>query len=256
MTKLQRNFLNLIYENEWEVFNRQMILDSGLFTTKQINAALRYLLNSSEIVQIEKGKYRRKTFSDEKVIGCFLIKDGGIAYWTALNMHGLTEQFSNKMYLQTSQRKKDIEVLNSTYRFIQVNKNKITGYNILGYGNLQYKITDIEKTIFDCFDLPQYSGGLIELIRALNRTKLNSKKMINYAKAINNKAAIKRIAYLSELFNKNELKSFIEYAKKERTKNYDLLDVFGYNEGQYISEWNIRLNINEQDIIDIANSIY
>lgn len=63
-------------------------------------------------------------------------------------------------------------------------------------------MTDVEKTIIDCFDLPQYSGGYAELIRAFNHANLNSEKMITYCKAINNIAIIKRMGYLSELLNK------------------------------------------------------
>jgi predicted transcriptional regulator of viral defense system len=30
----------------------------------------------------------------------------------------------------------------------------------MGYGNERFRITGIEKTLLDCFDLPQYSGGM------------------------------------------------------------------------------------------------
>ena len=43
-------------------------------------------------------------------------------------------------------------------------------------------MTDVEKTIIDSFDLPQYSGGYAELILGFSQANLNSEKMIGYCK--------------------------------------------------------------------------
>ena len=66
------------------------------------------------------------------------------------------------------------------------------------YGSRSFRITDIEKTIVDCFDLPEHSGGLAELIRAFSSAKHNGEKMIDYIEAIANIGAIKRIGFLVE----------------------------------------------------------
>ena len=89
----------------------------------------------------------------------------------------------------------------------EISKSKIVGIEKLGFGNHSYQMTDIEKTIIDCFDLPQYSGGYAELIRAFNQANLNSDKMMVYCKAINNIAITKRMGYLAELLNKKGMKS-------------------------------------------------
>jgi len=251
-TELKRH----LDENQIDVFCINDIYTNFIdYNKRRLKRTIQNIVDL-EYYEIEKGKFVRRTFRNEYVIGNFLTEDATIAYWSALNIHGLTEQFPNKIYIQTTKNKKNKEVLGINYQFIKVIPKKITGIINQGVGTNQIRITNIEKTIIDCFDLVKYSGGFMELIRALKRTKLDAHKMIEYAKAIDNKAAIKRIAYLSELFNKRELKSFIKYAKTHKSKNFDLLDIFGSEDGEYNSEWNLRLNIEPENLIEIANSIY
>ena len=80
--------------------------------------------------------------------------------------------------------------------------------------------------------------------------------MIVYSDVVNNRAALKRMGYLAEILNKTGFKQFITYAKKQRSKNYDLFDIYRGRVGRYNAEWRLILNIDENDILDIANSIY
>ena len=104
-----------------------------------------------------------------------------MAYWSALNLQGLTEQFSNKVFIQTTKLKKDVEFAGVKYQFVKILPQKRIGITFNGYGNYKYPITDVEKTIVDCFDLPQYSGGFAELIRAFYNANLNADKLIEYS---------------------------------------------------------------------------
>src|SRR5690606_7565147 len=97
--------LNAVNENHWDVFSLHMLLKETGLRKSSVHSALWYLAQSQVIIQIEKGKYRRRHFTDENVIACFMAPDGGIAYWSALNAHGLTEQFPNKIFVQNSKRR-------------------------------------------------------------------------------------------------------------------------------------------------------
>src|SRR5699024_9680934 len=110
------------------------------------------------------------------------------------------------------------------------------------YGNLQYPITDIEKTIVDCFDLPQHSGGYAELIRAVGQAKMNPNKLIVYCQSVKNIAVTKRIGYLIELLKVTGMEPFVDFAKKQVNKRYTLFDPQGVNEGEFVAEWRLRLN--------------
>ncbi len=208
------------------------------------------------IYRIENGKYVKRNFRNEYVIGNFLAEDGVIAYWTALNLHGLTEQFPNTIFVQTTKQKKAVTIFGVTYRFVKVKPAKMVGIKKQGHGNNQFRISDKEKTIIDCFDLPQYSGGIEELVRAFVNNTLDAKKMIDYCEAVNNISAIKRMGYLSELFKKKNFKNFIAYALTKVNERYSLFDPKGNNEGVHINKWKLRLNITEPNILSLTNKLY
>ncbi len=254
---LQREIKEYLDNNQIDVFNRAELYNyfkgTGLH---EFEKALRGVVKNEPYLMIEKGKYCRYTFRNEYVIGNALTDDATIGYWSAMNIHGLTEQFPNRVYIQTTKNKINKEVFGVEYKFIRIRTTKRTGIIKMGMGNHQFRITDIEKTIVDCFDLPQYSGGFSELIRAFNKTKINARNLIHYCEKINNIAAIKRLGFLAELLEKKELKSFIKYAGKKTNKKYSQFDVFGFNEGKFDSKWKLRLNIPEEEIFEIANSIY
>lgn len=243
-------------ENQIDIFQVESIYSFFQGVDKKMIEAVIKEVTDLDFIRIEKGKYCRKTFRNEYAIGSFLTNDAIVAYWSALNIHGLTEQFPNKVFIQTVKNKANKEVFGIEYQFIRVRKNKMVGYETHGVGSNQFRISDIEKTMVDCFDLVQYSGGFMELIRAFNRTSLNSKKMIDYSQKVGNKAAMKRMGFLAELLQKRGMKGFIDFAKKQKSKNYDLFDVYGENEGVHIAEWRLKLNMEKTEIIDIANSAY
>jgi len=143
----QAVILNAINENYWDVFSLPMLLKETGLRKSSIHSALWYLTNSQVIVQIEKGKYRRRHFVDENVIACFMVPDGGIAYWSALNAHRLTEQFPNKIFVQNSRRRGERSVfgIGSSFHFVTDKPEKLVGYKMMGYGNHIWYMTDVEK---------------------------------------------------------------------------------------------------------------
>jgi predicted transcriptional regulator of viral defense system len=256
ITKEQQDFLKLMNDFEIDIFSIYNIENSLDNEFPNLNIILENLVRKGFLSRIEKGKYCRANFNDEKVIGCFISDSGAIAYWSALNAHGLTEQFPNNVFIQTSKPKRNKTVFGTSYKFVNVAAFKITGILTLGQGNRKYWITDIEKTIVDCFDLPEHCGGYAELIRAFNRAKLNSEKMITYCTAINNISATKRMGFLAELLDKKGLKNFIRYAKQQINKKYNVFDPAGTDNGEFVNDWRLRLNISRNEILDICNKQY
>lgn len=258
MTHNENVILQFLEENGLDVFVKRDIENNVPIGSDDFRKGFRGLTQKAQILLIEKGKYRRRHFSDENVIGCFMAADGGIAYWSALNAHGLTEQFPNKIFIQNSKRRGEKVVfgIGTVFHFVTLKKQKLTGYKTMGYGNHTYHITNIEKTIVDCFDQPQYSGGYYEIIKAFNKAELNARKMVTYCKAVDNIAVTKRLAYLSELLKKTEMEYFLEYAGKICNEKYSPFDPSLPTKGNYIKKWRIVLNMDEEEIMEIANSAH
>lgn len=256
LTKSQLNVLLLLDDNEMDIFSLEDVKELMGNSSEEINEIIENLVHKKILSRIERGKYCRANFRDEKVIGCFLVPDGAISYWSALNLHGLTEQFPNIIFIQTRHLKKEKNVFGVTYQFVKIKETKRAGIETRGFGNYKYQLTDKEKTIVDCFDLPHYSGGYPELIRAYSQTDIDQNKLIEYCKAIGNISVVKRLAFLTEILEKPKMRHFLNYAEGAVNARYVLMDPFGEEIGIFNNKWKLRLNISEEDLLAISNQQY
>jgi predicted transcriptional regulator of viral defense system len=64
------------------------------------------------------------------------------------------------------------------------------------------------------------------------------------------------MGFLAELLNKKGLKFFIRHAKQQINKKYNVFDPAGTDNGEFINEWRLRLNISRDEILDICNKQY
>jgi predicted transcriptional regulator of viral defense system len=78
--------------------------------------------------------------------------------------------------------------------------------------------------------------------------------LIGYCTAVNNIAVIKRLGFLSELFRKEKLLPFVEFARTRINRSYNLFDPFGENTGESESAWYLRLNISKEAISGIVQN--
>ena len=217
-----------------------------------LKIALHRLEQKGKIERIEKGKYliiplgaeKGKYTLHEFVIGSTLIEPYSIAYWSALNHYGLTEQIPTTVFLQTTARKKsqNMSVFGIKYKIIKIKKPKYFGIRKERIEETQINITDKEKTIIDCLDKPQYAGGIIEVAKALKNNTFDNKKLASYAQRIGNSGVIRRLGYLCELLNiKIKL-------PKLNIRNYLLLDPTMPEKGPKSAKWRLIINLDEKGL--------
>jgi len=252
----ESQIMNLIADNEISILTTEKLLTLAGQDYMCLKPTLKKLVRNGQLFRIEKGLYCVRNFRNPNIIANALLADSVVGYWTALNMHNLTEQIPNTIYSLSTTSKNNKKVFNVRYKFIKVNANKVCGITHMGYGNESFRITDIEKTLLDCFDLPKYSGGYEELIRAFYNANISSTKLLSYGKQMNNLSVLKRLAFLSEIF---EMKRFVVFQKevfKMVNKRYTLLDPMGENDGEFNSKWRIRVNIQKERLLGIINKLY
>jgi predicted transcriptional regulator of viral defense system len=239
---------------EGEIFNFRDAQKAFSMKDEVLRVIISRLLDKGYLEQIEKGKYLIVPLSAEKgvytlhefVIGSVLVEPYAIAYWSALNYYGLTEQIPITVFIQTTSRKKkqENEVFGVKYRIVRVKEEKFFGIKKVWIENTQINITDKEKTIIDCLDKPQYCGGMIEVIKALknSRKELNFKKLAEYANQIGNSGVIRRLGYVCDLLNiKIKLMA-------PDTRNYLLLDPTMPSEQKKNAKWRLIINLDEKVI--------
>ena len=220
--------------------------------------SLKVLLSRMEkegwVERIEKGKYLIIPLGAEKgrytinefVIGHEIVKNAAVAYWSALNYHGFTEQIPNTVFIQTTSRKKEpkIEIFGVRYRIIKVTDKKFFALQKIWIEDAQIWITDPEKTIADCLDNPQYCGGILEVAKALqNENEIDLDKVIEYAKKMENSAILKRLGSLCD-----RLRISVKIPQEYLAKGYPLLDPSLHRKGRANRKWKIIENVDEKII--------
>ena len=243
------DLLNLLAK-KGNFFTFEEALKISNLSPKSLQKALYRLLQRGAIERIEKGKYiiiplgaeKGKYTLHEFVIASLLVKEHAIAYWSALNYYGLTEQIPNTVFIQTNTRKfnNNPKVFGIPYKIIKVKDTKIFGIRKEWIEETQINITNKEKTIIDCLDLPQYAGGVIEVAKALKNNTFDNKKLTAYAQRIGNSGVIRRLGYLSELLN---IKINLP---KLNTRNYLLLDPTMPEKSTKNARWRLIINLDEK----------
>ena len=256
LTGEQLKLVNELSKLEIEWFRLETLHDQLESNYNNIPELVENLAHKGILKRAERGVYLNSNFNDTNVIGTLMVRRGAIAYWSALYLHGLVSRFPNIVFVQTAQRKKGKTVLGVSYKFISVPERKFLGITASGYGNYKYNITNIDKTLLDCFDLPRYSGGFDGLVQAFAMAQLNSQNLIEYCTAINNLASIKRMGFLAEFLQKKGAKNFIEWARKQVNLKYNLIDSGGIEEGEFVRDWRLRLNVSREDLLNLSTEIY
>ena len=117
----------------------------------------------------------------EFVVAMELVSPAVIAYWSALNHHGMTEQLPRTVFVATDHpvRRQPGDVLGVTYKIVSLKPDKFFGIMKDWIDEIPFSVTDREKTIIDGLDLPQYVGGVSEIAKALTGSwkTLDEKKL-------------------------------------------------------------------------------
>ena len=243
------DLLNLLAK-EGNTFTFNDALKTSHLSTKSLQKVLYRLKQSGAIERIEKGKYliiplgaeKGKYTLHEFVIGSLLVEPYSIAYWSALNYYGLTEQIPTTVFIQTITRKFNFnpEVFGVQYKIVKIKEPKYFGIRKEWIDETPINITDKEKTIIDCLDKPQYCAGIIEVTKALKNNKFDRKKLEDYAQRIGNSGVLRRLGYLCELLNiKIKL-------PKLNIRNYLLLDPTMPEKGPKSAKWRLIINLDDK----------
>ncbi|MDL0140753.1 type IV toxin-antitoxin system AbiEi family antitoxin [Halobacterium salinarum] len=177
-----------------------------------------------------------------------------IGYYSALSHHGLTEQVPRTVYVVTPTRAQSHEIHDVPYRVATVTERKFFGYEPTSIEGTAVNVADLEKTLVDCADHPEYCGGIRELAAAMvaaDDQNYSWATVGEYLQRLDNGAATKRIVYLADELG-------IDLPTRETlvesfTTGYSLLDPTRSEQGSYDSEYRLRINV-DSDTLGPAES--
>jgi predicted transcriptional regulator of viral defense system len=177
------------------------------------------------------------------VIASHLVEPYYIAYWSALNHHGLSEQIPRTTFIATTKPKMPLTILDSDYYFVAIEKRKFFGSQEIEIEDWKVSISTPEKTIADCLDHPEHSGGIDEVAKAIyfNHKDFDLAKVYKFAKRMENLTILKRLGYILEIANLLDTYKDV-FAHFTPTKGYPALDPISPRKGRHNSRWGLLVN--------------
>ena len=190
----------------------------------------------------------------EYLIAAHVAEPMYIGYYSALSHHGLTEQVPRTVYVVTPTRAQSREIHGVPYRVTTVTERKFFGTTPTSIEGTTVQVSDLEKTLVDCADHPEFCGGIRELanaIRAAGEQGCAWETVGEYLKRLDNGAATKRIVYLADQLG-------IDLPTREAlvalfTTGYSLLDSTRPETGSTDSTYRLRVNV-EPAMLEPAES--
>jgi predicted transcriptional regulator of viral defense system len=103
--------------------------------------------------------------------------------------------------------------------------------------------------VIDGLRQSEYCGGFSEVAKGfwMRQQDMNVKKLVEYALMVDIGAVYRRLGYLLELFETEEIGQ-LELLRKKLTATYALLDPMLPTEGKFIARWRLRLNVSPEEI--------
>lgn len=203
--------------------------------------------------RLEKGKYlvlpleaglEGQWAVHEFVIASHLIQPGYVGYRSTLNFYGYTEQVSRTVFIASTRRKRPVEIDGTTYRFVLLPPRKFFGYEPVLIDDVPVNVSTRAKTMVDCLDHVEYSGGITEVAKALwlSKEEVDPRDIVDGAVKMGNQAVVQRLGYLLETL---ELAppALLESTRRHISGSYAVLDPLGPRRGRYDSRWRVRVNV-------------
>ena len=114
------------------------------------------------------------------------------------------------------------------------------------------RITTPSKTLVDGLDRPDLCGGIIELAKGLERYASDTpdwEQLSADARQLDNRTVFKRLGYLTEVLGL-EVSAWRDLWRAEISPGESLLDPRYGHRGVYSARWNLRLNLNEEQLLE------
>jgi predicted transcriptional regulator of viral defense system len=155
-----------------------------------------------ELIPAERGEH---AFADTNplFIGSALVDPYYFSFATAAFFHGLSTQASATVYVATSLRtgRRLYPVRGKDYRLVFQPAIKFFGaVEVDAYGS-RVNMAELEKTVVDALDRPEYAGDIPEIASMLRRGqgRLNWEKLAQYGLRFESQALVQRLGYLMDL---------------------------------------------------------
>jgi len=186
-------------------------------------------------IVINRGEYTENPF----LVAAKWVKPYFFSYYSALTLHGLSQRYANTLYVTSTRSCPRLPYRQFTLQTIRVIPPRFFGFQEIDYGGTNIFVADVERTIVDVFDRPEYGGGWEEIVTCLADVQdLDWDRVVQYADRFQTRVLIHRLGYVFEgLQDRVRVpESFLRALKGRLSES---VYYFADREGEYNREWRI-----------------
>jgi len=264
---------------EWDIIKRYAEADSPCFSYEEAKAefndknptylaqVLSKMVSSGKLIKLRKGLYyivplehdAKRFIPNWHLVAKHFMKGKNyyIGYYSAMQIHNLITQPSMTEIIVTDRQIKpsEIEIQGVRFQFVYHNTQRFFGSTKTWIDDFnKVDCSDLEKTLVDSFINPQYSGGIVEIAKAVYETrgKVSKDKLFNYFTQAGSKVAARRYVFICDLLEIGDA-HHAGLLANNLTGTILKLDTSLPNEGKINTHYELRVN---RDIHTITESIY
>jgi predicted transcriptional regulator of viral defense system len=182
---------------------------------------------------------------DPWILANSLFAPGYVGGFSAVKHWDLSEQITEVTTFFTTKKVKERHPVigSSRLQLKTISEYKIFGTKNVWIENVKIAVSDPSKTIVDLFDDPTLVGGM-RIVKDIFLEYKNSEyfdldKIILYAEKMRNKTIFKRLGFLLETMELDEIASQYDLSNKI-SKGYSTFDS-GFKNKSFVSKWQLKV---------------
>ena len=161
-----------------------------------------------------------------------------LAYHAALEYHGLAHQVFYHLYVSSNEAFRNFDYDGISYIYCP---SKSDAGVVRPVTDSYVRVTDLERTVIDCIDRIDLSGGLEELVQCFTIiTYINERKLLDYLNGFNKQFLFQKAGFILAYFQ-NEMKlsdAFFSLCQSKIGKSTRYLTDTGESD-TYFKEWKL-----------------
>jgi predicted transcriptional regulator of viral defense system len=179
-----------------------------------------------------------------------------ISHESAMDIHNMQTRPITRVIITTPRRLNERVILGTPYRFVYTSLEVLWGYEpnwVTPYE--QVNVSNLERTILDGLNRPDLCAGvsMVAIGLWIRRDELDWDCLAQYTQRLSRSSVAQRLGYLLELFDLGTA-SLIKALQAMIGSHYVLLDPLLPDEGPYQARWQLRLNLEPDEIITIIRT--
>ena len=220
--------------------------------------ALHHLARAGWVVRLRKGRYALSSAipgvspTHEFEVGMALVAPAAISHFSAMHHYELTDQIPHRVFITTTSgqwiprgRKGSgpgCRVGETIYQFVRIKPERFFGTDTVWVNESRVTFTDMARTLVDGLMMPQYCGGIAEVLHGFQvaRDQFSLDQIIDYALRLGD-ATSKRLGWVLE--HTGCKLSNLTVLEQVQVTGYTKLDPTGPREGPYNRHWMIQENL-------------